>query len=390
MRDIWQKLISGQLDSLLQLAQDTPQGDVAAISRLRRHGSLEEVSVVLEALEARRRSRGRLRESPSWLMDREGMEQATRTTVAEHKAQRMRSAIGSETVIDLCCGIGSDTAALAQSGPVIYVDHDPVRVELTRFNLTRSAKNPSNSHPLVADAKCLPLPPLPLHVDPARRVDGRRVHDFEGMVPGPEILNRLIERHHSVALKCGPGISVEDLPPGEIEWLQDGNDLVEATLWCGNLAQSARRSATLLRQSLTISGEQEPLQQSSLKNPAFLHEPCSVIERSGLVCKVQGEVAAGEWHPGLGWLAGEEERTSPWFRSFAVVAQMGWHEKKIIDWFRQQGCSPASIKTRGVQENPSQLIKRFKGDPGPWILALLRRGRQIEACILQELNPLTG
>ena len=387
MSDIWQKLISGQLDSLLQSAQDTTPGDVSAISRLRRKGTLAEVSIVLEALEARRRSRGRLRESDTWLMDRDGSEQATRTTVAEHKARRLRSVVGEETVIDLCCGIGSDTAALSQSGSVIYVDHDPTRVALTRFNLNQSSEDFSNSHPLVADAKCLPLPPLPLHVDPARRVDGRRVHDFDGMVPGPEVLNRLIGRHHSVALKCGPGISVQDLPPGEIEWLQDGNDLVEATLWCGDLAQSARRSATLLRQSLTISGEQGPLQQSSLKNPAFLHEPCSVIERSGLVCKVQGEVAAGEWHPGLGWLAGEEERTSPWFRSFAVVAQMGWHEKKVVDWFRQKGCAPASIKTRGVQENPSHLIKRFKGDPGPWILALLRRGRQIEACILEELNP---
>ena len=159
MRDIWQKLISGQLDSLLQSAQDTVPGDVSAISRLRRKGTLAEVSIVLEALEARRRSRSRLRESDTWLMDREGSEQATRTTVAEYKARRLRSVIGEETVIDLCCGIGSDTAALAQSGPVIYVDHDPVRVELTRFNLGQSSKKPSNSHPLVADAKCLPLPP---------------------------------------------------------------------------------------------------------------------------------------------------------------------------------------------------------------------------------------
>lgn len=68
MRDIWQKLISGQLDSLLQSAQDTVPGDVSAISRLRRKGTLAEVSIVLEALEARRRSRSRLRESDTWLM----------------------------------------------------------------------------------------------------------------------------------------------------------------------------------------------------------------------------------------------------------------------------------------------------------------------------------
>ena len=385
MTDSWQKLISGQLDSLLQMAQETPPGDVSAITRLRRHGSLEEVSVVMEVLESRRRARGRLRHGENWLMDREGMEQATRTVAAEHKARRLRSRVGENTVIDLCCGIGSDTAALAGSGSVIYVDRDPLRVDLTRFNLAQISVETTRLHPLVAEAQTLPLPPLPLHVDPARRVDGRRVHNFDGMVPGPEILNPLIQRHSAVALKCGPGIAIDDLPPGEVEWLQDGQDLVEATLWCGDLAGSARRSATLLHHSRTISGEQEPLQQSALKTPAFLHEPCSAIERSGLVAQVQSEVDGEEWHPGLGWLAGKVEKTSPWFRSFAVVAQMGWHEKKVVGWFRKQGCAPSSIKTRGVQEDPARLKKKFSGQAGPWILALLRRGRQIEACVLEEI-----
>ena len=90
MNASWKKLIAGSLNPLLELAENTPLGDVSAISRLRKHGTLDEVSVVLEALESRRRSVGRLQHGSTWLMDREGMEQATRTRVAEHKAKRIR------------------------------------------------------------------------------------------------------------------------------------------------------------------------------------------------------------------------------------------------------------------------------------------------------------
>ena len=47
MNEAWRKLIRGNLSPLLELAQDIPPGDVSAISRLRKAGTLEEVSVVL-------------------------------------------------------------------------------------------------------------------------------------------------------------------------------------------------------------------------------------------------------------------------------------------------------------------------------------------------------
>ncbi|OUU24233.1 MAG: hypothetical protein CBC13_03890 [Planctomycetia bacterium TMED53] len=387
MNDSWRNLISGDLDFLVNLAKETPPDDVSAVSSLRKHGSLEEVSVVLEVLEARRRASGRLRDAKSWFMDKEGVEQSTRTVVAEHKAKRFRSSLGESPVIDLCCGIGSDTTELARNGSVIYVDRNPLKVELTRYNLSHSLSSSDQHHPLVADAGVLPLPPFPIHLDPSRRQGSRRRHDYSGMVPGPNVIEELLSKHGSIALKCGPGINADDLPPGSIEWIQDGPDLVEATLWCGDLATADRRSATLVDRQLTVSGELQPVSASTLEKPAYLHEPCPAIERSGLMGQLQSEVSAAEWHPGLGWLAGETAQTNPWFRSFAVIAQMGWHEKKVIDWFNQQGKAPASIKTRGTKEDPARLIRRFSGDPSDWVLALLRRGQKIEACVLEELTP---
>jgi len=364
----------------------SPPGTSPPYHDCARLGHLRKVSVVLEVMDARRKSKRRLKNANSWLMDREGAEQATRSTVAEYKAAKLRRQVGDDPIIDLCCGIGSDAAALAEGGPLIYVDRNPLRVMLARFNLAQCHLQHGQIHPLVATAESLPLPPYPLHLDPSRRQGSNRLHSYEDMIPGPQVIEELIDRHKSMALKCGPGIDAEKLPHGEVEWIQDGSDLVEATLWCGDLATGSRRSATIVDLDLTISGELQPLEQSSLKQPAFLHEPRPAIERSGLIGHLQSEISAGEWYPGLGWLAGDEQRTSPWFRSFSVVAQMGWHEKKIVEWFRQQGCAPASIKTRGVKEDPARLRRRFSGEAGEWILALLRRGQKIEACVLKELK----
>ncbi|MBC8261240.1 MAG: hypothetical protein H8E43_05430 [Planctomycetia bacterium] len=388
MKTTWHELISGNLDILIEAAQSAVPDDVQTISRLRKKGSLEQVSTVLELLEARRRARGRLSQPDEWWIDREGAEQATRSIVAEHKSRRVREVSGEQPIIDLCCGIGSDALALSKRGPVILVDHDPLKLLLASANLRHFSRNKSHDSHLVIRAKAenLPLAPLPIHIDPARRSETQRLHAYSEMQPGPAVIESIIEHHRDVALKCGPGVSADDLPAGEIEWIQDGPDLVEATLWCGQFDGGNRRRATLVKTGLSVSGNPIPLEELTLKTPQFLHEPVPVLERSGLTGHLQADLAAGELHPGLGWLAGQDHKTSPWFRSFEVVDRLGWHEKKVIDWFKARGEAPRAIKTRGVKEDPAALGRKFPRKKGDWTLALLRRGTKIEAWILQELK----
>ncbi|MEE2890046.1 MAG: class I SAM-dependent methyltransferase, partial [Planctomycetota bacterium] len=152
--------------------------------------------MVLSLLEARRRASGRLEDHDHLWLTVDSTQQATRTSVARHKAQRFRSVLGDGPVIDLCCGIGSDAMALAEGGAVILVDHDPVRLELARANLERT-----NSPPwaLCADACALPLPALPLHIDPDRRKGTQRRHRYDQMDPAPGVLEDLMNRHVDMA-----------------------------------------------------------------------------------------------------------------------------------------------------------------------------------------------
>ena len=66
----------------------------------------------------------------------DGLEQATRLSVATHRAARL-TAFGASTVVDLGCGIGGDLMAFARAGlTAAGVDVDPVRVAVASANLS--------------------------------------------------------------------------------------------------------------------------------------------------------------------------------------------------------------------------------------------------------------
>ncbi len=383
MESIWRELIRGRLDPLLATAATIDPTAPAALQSLRNHGTPEQVRVVLELLDARRRARGRLEDHEQLWLTAESVQQATRTTVARHKAARFRSVFDQTPVVDLCCGIGSDAKAIGEAGDVILVDHDRLLLELARANLELAGQKPSTLH---ADASALPLTPLPLHIDPDRRDASKRRHRYNEMLPGPDILESLMDRHPDMALKCGPGVDTANLPGGEVEFIQDGNDLVEATLWRGKLDGSVARRATLLPSGDSISGTPCPLAPHENQNPGWIHLPVAAIERAGLVSQLLEQFSIGELYPGLGWLAGDSAIDSPWLRSFQVVDQMPWRQEKVRRWLTARGEGLATVKTRGVSEDPGAILKSLGGAGGPLILAILRHGRKKVAWILSEVN----
>ncbi len=381
MEPIWTRILAGELAPLLEAARTVTPGDLGALEKLRKHGSREEVSAVLSIWDARRRADGRLEDAHRWWLTAEALQQATRSSVARHKALRIRSACGESPVIDLCCGIGSDATALSRGGPVVMVDRDPLRLALARANVTAGG---GQGWAVEADVRALPLSPLPTHIDPDRRLDGRRRHSYPQMLPGPDVLEPLMERVPDLALKCGPGVDIDDLPAGEVEFIQDRGDLVEATLWRGAFDGGQRRRATLLPEEETISGDSSLLVSYSGTEPRWIHEPVAVLERSGLVGQLLSRHTLGELHPGLGWLAGDDPIESPWLHSYEVIERLPWREDKVRRWLRSHGEGIATVKTRGISEDPAKLRRRLRGSGGDLILALLRHGKKQVAWILRS------
>ena len=123
------------------------------------------VRAALSVADARAKAHGLLPESEELWLTRVGLEQATAWDVARHKARRFP--VG-EQVLDLCCGIGCDTAALAERGPVTAVDFDPAMLQRCRWNL--EIWNPSAEvQTIAADVRSLNIAGFLVHLDPDRR-----------------------------------------------------------------------------------------------------------------------------------------------------------------------------------------------------------------------------
>ncbi|MBV8222597.1 MAG: SAM-dependent methyltransferase, partial [Candidatus Eremiobacteraeota bacterium] len=112
---------------LAQLAHFTEAQAAAATALARKSVEQTVAAAALATAFARRRARsaGKFTQADEMFFTRAGYEQSTSEAVARHRAERFARY---RTVVDLCCGIGSDTIALAgapgRSRDVIGVDND--------------------------------------------------------------------------------------------------------------------------------------------------------------------------------------------------------------------------------------------------------------------------
>ena len=82
----------------------------------------------MKLLDARARATSKFEDPQRLIADIEGVEQASGTAIARHKASRFTD-LGQ--VADLCCGIGGDAIELARVTKVTGFDIDPTRVWMT-------------------------------------------------------------------------------------------------------------------------------------------------------------------------------------------------------------------------------------------------------------------
>ena len=215
---------------------------------LRKDAEASYVAVALSQAELRAKAAvkfGALAERMYFTPD--GLEQATRLPVAEHRAARL-AAYGARTLVDLGCGIGGDLIATSRAGLIVAgVDLDPERVAVAQANLD-ALELPGAVQ--VADATDVNHAAFEVaFADPARRgARGRALQgwrsDAEGWTPPWSFVATLLTR--DACVKVAPGIPHELVPAGvEAEWVSDHGEVKEAALWAGGLA-TVRRRATVI------------------------------------------------------------------------------------------------------------------------------------------------
>jgi SAM-dependent methyltransferase len=314
----------------------------------------------------------------------DGLEQATRASVARHRAARIGAA-QVESVVDLGCGIGGDLVALAAAGMTAAgVDLDPVRVEVARANLDALGFGGAVA---IADATTLDLDPFAVaFADPSRRSARGRIFSVEGWTPGWPFVEDLLRR--DACVKVAPGIPHELAPTGtEAEWVSDRGEVKEAALWSGGLATTARRATVIGDGGLaTLTDEDLPDERPAPTGPtpAFLYEPDGAVIRAGLVTAVGAGVHGGRLDEDHADVGSDEPFRTPFARGYRLLEELPFRERQLKAALRDRRIGVLSIKKRGVDVVPEQLRRRLdlRGDRAGTIVLTRAAGRGV--CLLVE------
>lgn len=316
------------------------------------------------------------------VMDRPGLEQATRAVVAAHRAARLASGAGS--MLDLGCGIGSDLLALARAGlRVVGVDRDPARVEMARANLAALGLP---GEVVEGDAHAVDVGPYDaVFVDPARRRGSGRVFDPAGWSPSWSFVVGLLGGR--AAAKVAPGLPHRRVPDGaEAEWVSDGGDLVEACLWGAPLA-TARRRATLLPAGATLTEADDPGGSPAGPVLSHLYEPDDAVTRAGLVTAVAAAVGGRLLDEHLAWVTADRLVQTPFARAYRVLEELPYRERALRQALRARDVGALTIKPRGVDVQPERLRARLRLDGRvPAIVVLTRVEDRATALLVEQVG----
>ena len=331
---------------------------LAAASRMRARYGSELAAAALTQAGLRRQAKAKFGDAAlTMFFTRAGLEQATRPEVARYHAKRFVES-GVSRVVDLGCGIGSDSMAFVRAGlDVIAVEVDPTTAAVAEANLANRAEV------ICADAseliEQLLTPGAGVFCDPARRNDHGRVWRVEDFTPDWSIVTKLLDGGRTAGVKLGPGLPPSLIPDAvEAEWITHRNETVEVGLWAGVGSIPERRSALIMPGARLTVTKAPPLHVRDLGR--YLYEPAGAVIRAGGIPELGNQLGAGLLHPQVAYLTSDQLRGTPFATAFEVRQQLPFHLKALRAWVREDQIGVLEIKKRGIDTDPADLRRRLR------------------------------
>jgi hypothetical protein len=322
----------------------------------------------------------------SMLFTEDGLEQATRLSVAAQHAGRFQRA-GIAWVADLGCGIGADAMAIASLGlEVTAVERDEVTAAIAAYNLAPWT-NASVEH---GDAERHDLTGVGgVFLDPARRAGGKRLKDPADWSPSLDFAFGLADRLPT-GVKLAPGADRGLIPAdAEAQWVSVDRDVVELGVWFGALARDgSRRSALVIGDGgvaeLTAAADSEDVGPGMLGE--YVLEPDGAVIRARLIGDLARRLHARMLDPTIAYLTTDAPATTPFATCFRVLADFPLDKRVLKRELAARGIGTVEIKKRGVDIDPAQLRTELapKGD-GSATLILTRIAGKRRALLAERV-----
>lgn len=352
-----------------------PQNRLRLVERLRDDFDPAQVDALIRQAELRLRARAKFPHADRLYFTPQALEQATAWEIGVQRAAWIHRRAPAGPILDLGCGIGGDTLALARLRPVIAYEQDPVRLRFAQANAQTLGLDDRIDFRLADWTQELAAGRLPqaaaAFVDPSRRRGTRRIFRPEEMQPPLSALLALRDHTPGLAVKMAPGVPVEAIPaPCGVTFISHQGVCKEALLAFPPLdTPGARRAWVHTRGSwheLTATDEPSPV--GPLQPGMVLHEPDPAVIRAGAFPALCRLLDAHLVDPTLAYLAGPRPAqgtpAEPFVCSFQVEEIHPFHLKALNRRLQALGIGQVELKKRGAPFAPESLRTRLRLTPG--------------------------
>ncbi len=347
-------------EALASLAGDTlkPAQTLTILTRLRKTFTPNEAAALLETAQNRQKAHAKFGESAQvMLFTADALEQASDPLVRAYRAGRVGG-----RVLDVCCGIGADSLAMASVGhDVLGLDWDEVRVAIATHNaqvLGINARFEVRDVTTLQDTSGYDA----LFFDPARRdADGKRLFDPEAYQPPLSI----VKGWHipTLAVKLAPSLNLADVEAygRALEYISVKGDMKEAVLW-RTPDNEAYTQATLLTEGGAFHWRvSSPSEAVDITPPrAYLHEPDASLLRANAVQHLAHALNATMIDSTIAYLTSDAPIDSVWVRSWRVLEWMPFQLKRLKSYVRERGYGQITVKKRGFPMLPEEVLAQLK------------------------------
>ncbi|HME81950.1 MAG TPA: methyltransferase domain-containing protein [Candidatus Eremiobacteraceae bacterium] len=344
----------------------------AAAARARKLAGPALAGAALATSFARRRARAarKFTRAGEMYFTREGYEQSSSEAVARHRAARFA---GYPRVADLCCGIGSDSVAIARAmqagGHVDGIDRNADTLACARLNARAYGLESAITFHL-GDALAWPLRHDAAFADPSRRTAGGRTARADQYEPPLQaIMERAGElKDRALGVKVAPGLRVDAdrlaamcAAPVELEYVSERGECKEAVIWCGALARGhGARRATVIDAAGTHVLDAQPFRAVAGDMQRFVGEPDPAVIRAGLIGALCAETRATLLDPDVAYMTAGSAPRRPFVRWFEVIESMPFNAKRLRAALRARDIGELVIKTRAFPLRPDEIAVLVK------------------------------
>ncbi len=333
------------------------------------------------------------------LLTRPGLEQATRTEVADRRAEVLRAS-GARRVLDLTGGLGFDVSAFLRAGLAVTVlERDPVTARYLAHNapgarvLGLDATAPGVLGPLLADLTADDV----VFVDPARRdpagpsdlATGRARPERDPARWSPSWPFIASIRHPKVAAKVAPAFTP---PEGwQAEWVSVHRTVVECSVYSWPALPHSRGAVVMTGSGPIVvadSGAAVEIAVAAHVGP-WVHEPDPAIVRAGVLAGLTtSDPTLQRIDPGSTWLTSSGPPATPGvLRSYRVVAELRGSTKEQRRQLTGLGVRTLTVKSRDVDVEPGTVLRSLGViEGGGPVLILTRRAGSVARILTEPVD----